>query len=180
MVTDLIQHIESHILSHPDKFIIQFLSLTQDRQDLNTDQYEDIISMHLPDYIQDDKLLSLHFTTLYRIVAKYQLKPDISCQSKIIEFLFKCLDKYGRKASALFEKIDFMKEDAIYLRRLKKMIVGLNLILVLLPKLIYILILFVQTEVLRHIGIILNRGGLKVQTTKMTGFYLIKERMRDL
>ena len=39
-------------------------------------------------------------------------------KDKFIEFLFKCLDFYGKEASILFTKVDFSKEKTKYLNRL--------------------------------------------------------------
>lgn len=41
-----------------------------------------------------------------------------SPKSQIIDFLFKCLDKFGREASILFSFVDFRKENTEYLNRL--------------------------------------------------------------
>lgn len=41
MVTNLIEATENYILNRPDIFLLQYLTITQTRQDLNTEQYED-------------------------------------------------------------------------------------------------------------------------------------------
>lgn len=118
MVTNLIEATENYILNHPDIFLLQYLTITQTRQDLITEQYEDLLSMNLPNYIHDDLLLNLPFQTIYRVVTKYQLKFKNPNHPNIIDFLFKCLNKYEKKASIFFENIDFTKEDPSYLRQL--------------------------------------------------------------
>ena len=49
-------------------------------------------------------------------------KDQLNCiqpkHPNIINFLLKCLTKYGKRASVLFENVDFTKEDPSYLRKL--------------------------------------------------------------
>ena len=65
------------------------------------------------DYINDEQLLSLPISVLYRIINKEQLKlnsMNLTNQGQLIEFLFKCLDKYKREASILFLNLDLENE----------------------------------------------------------------------
>lgn len=118
LVTNLIESIENYILNHPENLIIQFLTISQTKQNQNTEHYENILSMNLPDYIKDDSLLSLPLPTINRIVTKYQLNYRNPNHPSIIDFLLRCLNKYGKKASVLFRNVDFTKEDPSYLRKL--------------------------------------------------------------
>ena len=96
------QYIEVNL----NDIIIQILSIYQNDKSFKTDTYEDILSAHLSDYIEDDCLLSLNFPILYRILT-HQKEGQKVTDDKIINFYFKCLDKYGRKASVLFADVDF-------------------------------------------------------------------------
>ena len=63
-----------------------------------------MISNDLIEYIKNDRLLLLPLTSLYRIVTRYNGKSDTD---ELTIFLFKCLDKFGRPASVLFENHKF-------------------------------------------------------------------------
>lgn len=118
-VNDLIKEIETYILQNPQKFIIQFFEIAQTRQDLqNTGQYEDILSINLPNYVQDNSLLSLPLELIHRVVTKYLLNHQNQNHSTIIDFLCKCLDKFGKIASVLFEHVDFSEENPTYLHKI--------------------------------------------------------------
>ena len=79
-------------------------------------KYEQMISQNLSYYINNDKLLLLPFQTLYRILSN-SLKENIN-DNDFFEFLFKCLDKYGRNASILFENMHLMEVNSKYLNKL--------------------------------------------------------------
>lgn len=119
-VHTLIDKTEGFISDHKEDFLVEFLNLIQDQQDINTHQYEEIISENMLDYIEDDQLLSLPFPMLFRIVTKYQLKikeKNLQQPPEMIKFLFKCLDHFKQPASSLFENVDFgeAKSDMIHL-----------------------------------------------------------------
>lgn len=118
MVHSLMEKTEQYISDHKENFLIQFLNTIANQQDIDTNQYEEIISRNILDYIRDDQLLSLSFPMLYRIVTKYQLKIKDNEQQppEMIEFLFKCLDHFGITASSLFEHVNLgeVKSEIIY------------------------------------------------------------------
>lgn len=68
--------------------------------------YENILSEHLSNYIDDERLSNLEVSTIYRVLHKNENLNKIDKQ-KLADFLFKCLDKHGRKASVLFTGFDF-------------------------------------------------------------------------
>lgn len=70
---------------------------------------EEFISLNFFDYINDEQLLNLPISVLYRIINNSKL--DINHinetnKNQLIDFLFKCLDKYKKKASVLFLNLD--------------------------------------------------------------------------
>ncbi|KAK8890760.1 hypothetical protein M9Y10_035545 [Tritrichomonas musculus] len=119
MVPHLIQAAEKYISNHKEDFLIQFIAINQEHPNFNTEPFEEMISKNLIEYIQNDQLLSLPITIIHRVLTKYQLKNQNQESSiPIIDFVFKCFDKYGRAASVLLEHIDFGKEPTVYLKKL--------------------------------------------------------------
>lgn len=57
---------------------------------------------------------------LHRIVDKFlnDHKNENNENDKLMQFLFKCIDKFGRSASVLFTNVNFSNEKAEYLNRL--------------------------------------------------------------
>lgn len=87
---------------------IQLLQKVEKSDTFNSANYEDMISDSLEDYIQDDRLLSLHISTLYRILRRYRLKKqNQQTKKEVVDFVFKVLKEKGREASVLFSEIDF-------------------------------------------------------------------------
>lgn len=117
-VPSLVKATEDYISAHRNDFVIQFLTMNPDEQTSSTEQYEDIISNYLPEYIQDERLVSFPIPFLSRVLTKYQLKNDNHTNSEVVQFLFKCLDHHGKKASVLFENIDLCNEHANFLKDL--------------------------------------------------------------
>lgn len=119
IVPSLIKATEKFITSHRKELVIEFLLMNEDQQDFNTEEYEEIISNNVTDFIEDKKLLSLPLPVLHRIVTKYQLKNNtLEEPPEFIEFLFKCLDHFGQKASVLFDHFDFGKSNGSVTRKL--------------------------------------------------------------
>lgn len=101
-INSLIESTKEYIEQNKTGLILQILTNFQFDQKFNKQQYEDILSTNLINYISDDRLLSLEYPIIYRAIEKTPNKSN----SKIIDFCFKCLDKFGRKASSLFALID--------------------------------------------------------------------------
>lgn len=124
-VTSLTEYINNYILENNKSLAIQsilFKNKIQNMQSTNFDNVSMIsidimheintISSNFIELIEtNDDLLSLPIPTLNLIVTKYLQKNEnqipISKQEIIIEFLFKCLNKYGKEASVLFLDICF-------------------------------------------------------------------------
>ena len=111
-VPSLIKKTEDFIFEHEKNLVVEFLIISNYHQEIDTQKYEEIIAHDLIEYIKDDKLISLPLPILHRIIRKYQIiiqknnsKNEIP--SEFIEFLFKCLDHYGQKASVLFSNFNF-------------------------------------------------------------------------
>lgn len=122
-VLSLLEHIKTIVSKYPHEYQIQYLILNQDKP--NTEfgnQFEEELSNHLTELINDDQLLSLPINILHRIVTKYQvnnsMNNDHEANTKINNFLFKCLNHYGKKASILFEFVDFEDQYVDIIRRL--------------------------------------------------------------
>ena len=80
-----------------------------------------IISSNLKKYIDDEQIFNLPIQILERIMSKFVLQSNSlkkGINSEIIDFLFACLDKYGRDASILFSTIDFEQQSMDVVNRL--------------------------------------------------------------
>ncbi|KAK8889681.1 hypothetical protein M9Y10_034434 [Tritrichomonas musculus] len=97
-VPDLDTYSKRFIQEHSDDILIQYLSNIQDLQKEDNYILETHISMNLMNYIDDEIFLTIPVPFMYRIIEKYENKND----AKVIELLFRYLEKHGRKASALF------------------------------------------------------------------------------
>lgn len=73
----------------------------------DTQTEEEFIESNLEEFIDQEELLSLPISTLNKIFMK-SIKTVQT--DKAIEFLFKCLDIYGRDASILFNCVDFERQ----------------------------------------------------------------------
>lgn len=117
-VDSLIKDTEEYISELYDEIALQILLIHQNDSKFQTKTYENVISEHFPDYINNDQLLSINISILYRIFTKYQTKNQTN-ENEILDFLFKCLDKYGKEASVLFTNINF---DNIYSDHLNRLL----------------------------------------------------------
>lgn len=123
-IFDLIESTNQYITKHHSELAIEILCQNEFNKNLNTSTYEDIISEHFHDYIEDERIFNLKISTIYRILKKYQEKNGSEKVSSnennnsFIVFLFKCLDKYGREASVLFSCIDLKEMGSEYLNLL--------------------------------------------------------------
>ena len=99
------QYIEEH--NNDNNLIFQLLLIYQYHEAFTCETYENIISNHLSEYINNDLMLTLSVPVVYRILNKNKDsdKPP-QLINDIIEFLFKYLSKYGGEASILFTLID--------------------------------------------------------------------------
>lgn len=85
---------------------------------------EEMILKSINEFIceKEEEMLDLPIGILERIFHKYYLSKEENKKekvgSKIIEFLFKTLDKYGKDASILFSNIDFGDQNIEVINRL--------------------------------------------------------------
>lgn len=121
-VKSLQKYTKEYISNHHKELIIELLQTDTSNLPIETDDYEEIISANLIDYIQDDCLLNLSIPILYRILSKYKsiqkVQKSEEDQEKVVEFCFKCLKKFGREASALFSHVDLVNATNGHLNRL--------------------------------------------------------------
>ena len=54
MVPTLLELTKKYISEHSSDFVIQFLSMNQDQKEFDDEEYEELISEHLIDYVQDE------------------------------------------------------------------------------------------------------------------------------
>ena len=113
-IDELIESTEEYISNHHSELSLDYLTFHPEESSDNTSFYENTISEHFQEYIDDDRLFNLNIPTLYRIFKKYQEAEKSKNQKqqqtdKIFTFLFKCLDKYGKSASVLFDGFEFDK-----------------------------------------------------------------------
>lgn len=105
-----------------DSFLFQDES--KDRIPLYAEEFTDVIAQNLTAFIKDDRILNFPVSILYLILYKYFNKYDGKYKyyqlnssdekeiiednnDQIIDFLFKCLKKYGKDASILFSLLNF-------------------------------------------------------------------------
>ena len=123
IVPSLIKSTNKYISMHQKDILIDLLLKSQDEEDTSSQEYEEALSNSLIQYIQDDRLLSFPIPVLHRAVTKYTQKNnnqniDPEERSKLIEFLFKCLDHFGRSGSILFDSIDIGCSGGFYVQKL--------------------------------------------------------------
>ena len=130
---ELKSFIEKSIEQNYDELIFQSLSFKNQIQnsdfkdlqlfDIDTTNEEQVISSHLLEYLEDDRLFSIPISILDRILKNFfkenkEINNDQSKMKKINEFLLNCLRKYKTKASILFLNINFTKIDRDLIIRL--------------------------------------------------------------
>lgn len=117
----LITITDKFIQEHSDKLVFESilykLSLRPNNETFSipseffdTKNEEEIICDHLNEYIQNDQMHLLPVPVLHRIFSNCHSKSENKLRenpNELIEFLFKCLDKYGKDASVLFSFVDF-------------------------------------------------------------------------
>ena len=128
--TELIQFTDKFIEDHSEDLIFETLIFKTNKMNktncssshFDTSKEEKFISEHLSEFIQKEKMLELPIPLLYRVLKLFfesQHNKD-ELRSGLTDFLFKCLDKYGRSASVLFNLIDFKEQRNELVNRLIK------------------------------------------------------------
>lgn len=135
-VEDLVSFIESYIERNKKDLVfksilfkIQFLNSNDikyesSNQLLDLTPNEDIISQYFIEFLDNDEFLLLPVHIIYRILQKSKInqkKLNDNDQMKIINFLCKCLDKYGKDASILFVDINFNITDFVAIELIKRL-----------------------------------------------------------
>ena len=111
---------DDYINKHHEELLIQVIN---DRNNLSLEE-ERSIAFHLFFYIDNKQLLNLPINFIDRILQFYRKEvhkdddEENKNEIKIMEFIFDCLDRYGRNASALFKNINFLKIGRIFLTKL--------------------------------------------------------------
>lgn len=121
----LLKKTKKYISTHQKEVVVEMISMYHKDDDFQLQEFEEIITKNLTDYLDDDRLLTFPIPILHRIVTQYSInykKQGNSNNSeqpqKLIEFLFKCLDHYGYKASVLFEHVDLLGSSGAVINRL--------------------------------------------------------------
>ena len=95
-------------------------SVFSDEAEANVEAEEEIISKNIMKYIDDEMMLKIDISILNRIIKKaYSNNKELLIENeKIVDFMFKALDKHGKDASILFNNIDFKYQNICIIKRL--------------------------------------------------------------
>lgn len=115
-VDELTKITNKYISEHQSDLRLKLISFRQKNFDNSTD-LEQAISANLSDYVTNENFLSLPLSVIHRILLSNHDK-QLREKNEFIDFLFKCIDKFGVGASALFEDIDFDKLPSKYQKKL--------------------------------------------------------------
>lgn len=115
-IAKLFERTDKYILDHNELLLKSYLYKVFD-DETNKDIFEDTISQRFDEFVEDNDLYELPISSLHKIFQKSQMQNKIN-EDIQFKFLFKCLDKYGRPASLLFENIDFGNKKAEYITNL--------------------------------------------------------------
>ena len=113
-VPSLISLTDNFINQHGKTLIFQSLQYKYELQKLTTNSVniendEEYISLNFFEYINNEQLLNLPISVLYRIINNPKLdinQLNETNKNQLIDFLFKCLNKYNKDASILFLNLD--------------------------------------------------------------------------
>lgn len=109
-----------YISMHESFFVFDFLIEYQSKSNkIDLSRYEEIISTHMEQYIEDERLMQLDLNTIYRIIKLYfknEKENNKYTLKKVLDFLIKNLSIKGRSASIIFECVDFGEYRKEYLQ----------------------------------------------------------------
>lgn len=91
------------------KYQLQQQASNETIDSIDIEKDEEYIATNLFDYIDNEQLLNLPISILYRIINNPKLdinRLNETRMNQLIDFLFKCLDKYKKEASILFLNLD--------------------------------------------------------------------------
>lgn len=131
-VPSLKEYASNYISDHQYEIAIDLISVYEKDQTADTSKYEDFILSQFTKYIQDENFLTLQFSIIYRLLDKYVTKylkqenksknkdkgKRMKIKTRIFDFFFKCLDKFGKEATVLIEIIDQLKLENEFFERL--------------------------------------------------------------
>lgn len=110
-----------YIKEHQREILIDILIFHQNERSFPTQSYEGILTEHFIEYIDDDRLLSLKMPIIDRVISNHiRFYLSNESKNKIIDFLFKMLDKFGKEASFLFQNVNIGDFKAEYIDRLQR------------------------------------------------------------
>lgn len=99
---------KQYINEHLENFALESLLATKTLEIDDTTFIEDLISENFPSFINKENILLLPIPVLHRLIIKYTSQSNQEEKfndQNLVDFLFRCLDKYGREASILFSLI---------------------------------------------------------------------------
>lgn len=114
----LINKTNEYISKYGTEFLLIFISKHQGDHHFKSKAYEDIIEENFFDCIKSERLLDIKINILYRIFRQYTIQHGQFVNSKILDFLFKCLNTFKIEASPFFEFVQFNEETKSYLDQL--------------------------------------------------------------
>lgn len=110
-IDQLVKVAYQYIFDNHKQLFLTILSTFQNDQNFDIFPYEEAVSNNFLDFIRDEKLLNINIPILYRILDKHtSIHGREENNDIILTFLFKYLDKHGKKASPLFEFVNFNQE----------------------------------------------------------------------
>lgn len=116
-VSKLTQLTNKHISKYYKEIIDEFLSDKSNIALNCCDDYEQIISENLIEFINErNDLLFLPLPSLYRILLRYSCESHQERDNRIIQnFLIEIIKKYGNQSAFLFENLQFKGKEEEYL-----------------------------------------------------------------
>ena len=124
-VPSLLSITKEFISKHQKEVVVEIMLMYRNDDNFNIDEYEEIMANDLVKYVHDDRLFTFPIPLLHRILTRYLHKYKNGNNSnnseqppELIEFLFKCLDHFGREASVLFDQIDSFGSSGTLINRL--------------------------------------------------------------
>lgn len=105
--------------SNPFLFLDFLIEYQSKSNKIDLSRYEEIISTHMEQYIEDERLMQLDLNTIYRIIKLYfknEKENNKYTLKKVLDFLIKNLSIKGRSASIIFECVDFGEYRKEYLQ----------------------------------------------------------------
>ncbi|KAK8870253.1 hypothetical protein M9Y10_008130 [Tritrichomonas musculus] len=105
-IKSLEEHATRFIQRHQAELVIKILHQHQHDSNFDSRTYEGIIGSNFDKYIDDEELFELDFPIIYRLLKIDQGRFKTHDKNRRIDFYMKCLDKYGKVASILFEGLE--------------------------------------------------------------------------